>query len=65
LKKGRGKENPLPNPLPQRGAPKEFPISLTPTALTISAVPEPSTYALLAGSAMLGFVVLRRRRMVS
>lgn len=31
-------------------------------SLTASAVPEPSTYAALAGAAILGFVVVRRRR---
>lgn len=34
----------------------------TVTSLTISAVPEPSTYAALAGLAALGFVAWRRRR---
>lgn len=32
-------------------------------ATTASAVPEPSTYAALAGLAMFGYVVIRRRRM--
>lgn len=37
-------------------------IFFTPTSLTISAVPEPSTYAAFAGLAALGLVALRRRR---
>lgn len=32
------------------------------TSLTVSAVPEPSTYAALAGLAAFGLVLLRRRR---
>jgi hypothetical protein len=36
-------------------------ISFTATSLTISAVPEPSTYTVFAGLAVLGFGVMRRR----
>lgn len=40
-------------------------ISFTPTTLTISvgAVPEPSSFALLAGLTALGFISTRRRRL--
>jgi hypothetical protein len=37
---------------------------LTPTSVQISTVPEPSTYAVLLGSGVLGLAVLRRRRIV-
>lgn len=37
-------------------------IFFTPTSLTISAVPEPSTYAAILGALALGLVVSRRRR---
>ena len=36
-------------------------LSFTSSGLYASAIPEPSTYGILAGSMMLGFVVLRRR----
>jgi hypothetical protein len=35
-------------------------VDFTPTSLTITAIPEPATYAVLAGVAALGLVVLRR-----
>ncbi len=35
-------------------------MNFTPTILTITAIPEPATYAVLAGVAALGLVVLRR-----
>lgn len=37
-------------------------IFFTPTSLTISAVPEPSTYAIILGALALGLVVWKRRR---
>lgn len=37
-------------------------ITLDNIDVVVTAIPEPSTYALLAGAAMLGLVVLRRRR---
>lgn len=37
-------------------------IDFTPTSLTISAVPEPSTYAAIFGALALGLVVWKRRR---
>jgi|GEM_PF-6816348 PEP-CTERM putative exosortase interaction domain len=37
-------------------------ISLDVTQFTISAIPEPSTYAILAGAGVLGFALLRRRK---
>jgi hypothetical protein len=42
----------------------EYSINFSPTTISISAaaIPEPSTYAALAGLAALGLVVLRRRR---
>ncbi len=49
------------NPAPGGGSPV-FRMSLDNLALTASAVPEPSAYALLAGVACLGFMITRRRR---
>ena len=40
-------------------------IHFTATSLTISAIPEPSTYAAVAGAMMLGVALWRRRERIS
>jgi len=41
-----------------------FTLNATSGMLTFTAIPEPSTYAIILGVAALGFVMLRRRQQV-